>query len=213
MADPQRYGVHRIEAYRIAHALALRIESMVDKLPVPDRFDRGDQAKRSSGSVPAQIVEGYGLRKYKDQFLLYLHRALASADETKEHVDHLFEAGKLKNAAEYVGLEAECRKLSAKLGAFICGVERNHSLPYYLRSDSLPKATPGKQKRNSRRSSDKSGLAHRRADPIRRPHRESRTDTSESGPTQADLGSASLDPGRRPHRESRIKNRESGTTH
>jgi four helix bundle protein len=132
MSNPHRYGYRRIEAYRIAHALAVRIDAMTLTLPPKERFEEAQQIRKSSKSVPAQIAEGYALRKYKDEFLHYLHRALGSADETREHLRILRETGSLEDRALYTSLASECDKLTAKLGAFIRGVERNHTTPYYL---------------------------------------------------------------------------------
>ena len=93
MADPDRFGYKRLEVYQLAHALANRIDAMTCRLPRHRRFEEGEQVRKSSKSVSAQIVEGYGHRKYKAEFLHYLHRALASADETHEHLDFLYETG------------------------------------------------------------------------------------------------------------------------
>ena len=133
MADPERYGYKRLEVYQLAHAFGIRIHAMTMKLPGFEFFGEGDQIRKSSKSTSAQIVEGYGLRKYRDEFLHYLHRALASSDETREHLDYLFETRSLKDAAEHAALGADCDRLNGKLGRFIIGVERHHSRPYYLR--------------------------------------------------------------------------------
>jgi len=132
MADPTNFGYRRLDVYQLAHALGIRIHAMTRKLPSFERFEEGSQVRRSCKSVSALIVEGYALRKHRDEFLHYLHRALASADETKEHLDYLYETGSLKDSSVYSGLAADCEKLSAQSGRFIIGVERSHSSPYYL---------------------------------------------------------------------------------
>lgn len=135
MADPDRFGFRSLEIYRLSHSLGVRIHAMTKKLPSFETFEQASQIRRSSKSVSALIVEGYGLRKYRDEFLHYLHRAIASADETREHLGYLYDTGSLKDAAEYSGLATDCEKLSAKIGRFIVGVERDHSKPFYLRAD------------------------------------------------------------------------------
>src|SRR5262245_33642603 len=102
------------------------------KLPWLELREEGSQIRRSSKSVSAQIVEGYRLRKYRDEYLHYLHRAVASADETLEHLDFLIETGSLRDLPEHSHLASECNKLVAKLTKFIVGVEQMHSKPFFL---------------------------------------------------------------------------------
>jgi four helix bundle protein len=97
-------------------------------------FEEGAQVRRSSKSVTALLIEGYRLRKHRNEFLHYLHRAAASADENLEHLDYLHETGSLGDKSVYTELRTEGKCVLLKLNTFILGVERNHSVPYYLRS-------------------------------------------------------------------------------
>ena len=134
MADPNVRGCRDLEVYKLAHSLALKIHPMTLRLPHFEMIEEGSQIRRSSKSASTQIVEGYRHRKYKDEFLHYLHRALGSADETREHLDYLHETGSLKgDGSEYQYLASCSEKLVAKLNQFIIGVERNHTKPFYLR--------------------------------------------------------------------------------
>jgi four helix bundle protein len=132
MTEADRQGCRRLEVYQIAHALGVRIHAMTLKLPWFENREEGSQIRRSSKSVSAQIVEGYRLRKYRDEYLHYLHRAAASADETREHLDYLVETGSLRDLAEYSYLATQANNLVAKLTRFIVGVERDHSKPFFL---------------------------------------------------------------------------------
>ena len=143
MADPAKFGYLRLEVYRLSHDLSLKMDSMTRKLPFLEKSKAADQIQRSSKSVPALIVEGYARRRHKAAWLNYLDQALGSADETRQHLECLFQTGVLKNSAEYSKLSAACEKLSAKLGAFIKGVEKHHSLPYYLRDCREPGSKNG----------------------------------------------------------------------
>ena len=134
MADPEKYGFRRLEIYKLAHALGVRTHAMSLRLPWFEQREEASQVRRSSKSVSSQIIEGYGVRKYRDEFLHYLHRAAASSDETQGHLDYLFETGSLKDSAEYKALLDGYEKLSASIGRFIIGVERDHSKPFYLRA-------------------------------------------------------------------------------
>ena|SRR5688572_16774481 len=128
-------GYQGVEVYHFAHGLAVRIHAMTLQLPGFERFEEATQIRKSSKSSVVQIVEGCGLRKYRDEFLHYLHRAKASADETRELLRLLHETGSLADTGLYSALAAECDKLTAKMGSFIISVEKNHSLPFYLRPD------------------------------------------------------------------------------
>ena len=89
----------QIEVYTEAKKLAVDIHKMtLDELPYFELYEQGRQIRRSSKSVAANIVEGYGRRRYKNQFILYLTYAIASLDETKCHLEILSETGSPQGA-------------------------------------------------------------------------------------------------------------------
>jgi four helix bundle protein len=51
------------------------------KLPKFELYETGSQIRRSMKSVKANIVEGYGRRYYKNDFIRFIIYALASTDE------------------------------------------------------------------------------------------------------------------------------------
>ncbi|GAJ24691.1 unnamed protein product, partial [marine sediment metagenome] len=55
------------------------------------------QIRRSSKSVKSNIVEGFGRRRYKQEFIKFLTYSLASCDETTAHLDTLYETKALKD--------------------------------------------------------------------------------------------------------------------
>jgi four helix bundle protein len=153
MSDPAKFGYLRLEVYHLSQDLSVRMDATSRKLPYAGKSKVADQIQRSSASVPALIVEGYARRRYKAAWLNYLDQALGSADETRQHLECLFQTGALKNWAEYSALAAACEKLSAKLGAFIKGVEKHHTLPYYLRDcQGAPQSEIGRSERASKRA-------------------------------------------------------------
>ncbi|MCZ6777265.1 MAG: four helix bundle protein [Ignavibacteria bacterium] len=79
-------GYKKLEVYQLAHRLAVEVHKMSLGLPKHELYEQGSQIRRSSKSVSAQIVEGFSLRKNKNEFLQYLNRAYASATETLEHL-------------------------------------------------------------------------------------------------------------------------------
>lgn len=132
MPDEKGDGCRQLEIYKIAHDLGVRIHAMPLRLPWFEQYEEARQIRRSSKSVSVQLVEGYRQRKYRDEFLHYLHRAAGSADETREHLDYLHQTGSLKDPKEYAFMAAESAKFLSKLINFTTGVERNHSKPFYL---------------------------------------------------------------------------------
>jgi four helix bundle protein len=71
-------------------------------------------------------VEGYGRRRYKQEFIRFLVFAHASCGETIDHLEVLFETGSLTNEIVYRDLSAQLDLLSRKLNVFIDSVERLH---------------------------------------------------------------------------------------
>jgi len=117
----------KLEVYRIAHALGLRVHALTLKLPKHEMYEEGSQTRRSSKSVSAQIVEGHALRQYKAEYLHYLGRSYGSAEETIEHLLYLQETGSASR------VEDECRLLFQEYGVlcrklfnYMQSVEKEH---------------------------------------------------------------------------------------
>jgi len=100
-------------------------------------YEEGSQIRRSSKSVAAQIVEGYCLRKYRNDFLLYLLRAYASAEETNEHLELLFETKSIRDQERYRALRDDYELLCKKLYRLIQSVGETHEKPYSVREDKV----------------------------------------------------------------------------
>ena len=115
-----------LEIYQIAHKLAVDIHMMTLQLPNFEMYEEGSQIRRSSKGVSSCIVEGYGRKRYKKDFLRYLTFAQASNDETKEHLDFLFETGSLKDEKAYNQFRDEYKVLGRKIYSFMKAVESGH---------------------------------------------------------------------------------------
>src|ERR1700751_352262 len=98
----------------------------LQNLPKFEMFEEASQIRRSAKSISANIVEGYGRRRYKQEFIRFLVFAHASCDETIEHLEMLFETGSLTNEVIYDNLSAQLDLLGRKLNVFIHSVERSH---------------------------------------------------------------------------------------
>ncbi len=116
-----------LEIWKLARETAIAVHRMtLDNLPKFEMYEEGSQIRRSAKSISANIVEGYGHRRYKQEFIRFLVFAHASCDETIEHLEMLFETGSLTNELVYRDLSAQLDLLGRKLNVFIETVERSH---------------------------------------------------------------------------------------
>jgi four helix bundle protein len=116
-----------LEIWKLARETAIAVHRMtLQNLPKFEMYEEASQIRRSAKSISANIVEGYGRRRYKQEFIRFLVFAHASCDETIEHLEMLFETGSLTNELVYRDLSAPLDLLGRKLNVFIDSVERSH---------------------------------------------------------------------------------------
>lgn len=96
------------------------------ELPKHEMYEEGSQIRRSIKSVKSTIVEGYGRRRYKQEFIRFLTYAIASNDETIDHLETLFGTKSLADKELYETLHAKLKILGKKLNLFIQSVDREH---------------------------------------------------------------------------------------
>jgi four helix bundle protein len=117
----------KLEIWQLSREIAVGIHELtLNLIPKFEMFETGCQIRRSSKSVKSLIVEGYGRRQYKQDFLKYLIFAIASNDETIDHLETLFETGSLKDKNVYDRLHDKIDLLGKKLNVFIESVKREH---------------------------------------------------------------------------------------
>jgi four helix bundle protein len=114
-----------LDIYKESKRLAVEVHRISLTLPKFELYEEGGQIRRSSKSVAAMIVEGYGRRRYKADFIKYLVYSQSECDETIVHLDFLFETGSLQNKELYEKLKQEYEMLSKKINKFIQWVEEN----------------------------------------------------------------------------------------
>lgn len=87
-------------------------------------YELGSQLRRSSDSVPTTIVEGYGRKKYKADFVKFLSYSYASCLETVFHIEKITKLYPeiLTDKQEFIN---KYNVLSAKIYNFIKDVEEN----------------------------------------------------------------------------------------
>jgi four helix bundle protein len=117
----------KLEIWQLARDLSIEIHKMTFALPKFEQFEEGQQIRRSSKTVRSCIVEGYGRRRYKADYIKFLIYSLSSNDETVDHLETLFETGSLKGEILYNSLHEKLQKLGKKLNNFIQAVELNHN--------------------------------------------------------------------------------------
>jgi four helix bundle protein len=116
-----------LEIWKLARQIATAVHRMtLQNLPKFEMYEEASQIRRSAKSVSANIVEGYGRRRYKQEFIRFHVFAHASCNETIEHLELLFETGSLTNEVLYRDLSAQLDLLGRKLNVFIDSVERSH---------------------------------------------------------------------------------------
>jgi four helix bundle protein len=116
-----------LEVWQLARELVVAIQEMtLTKLPKFEMFEEGAQIRRAIKSVKSNIVEGYGRRRYKQEFIRYIDYALASCDETADHLDTLIATKSFKDSAIAEQLNAKLDELGRKLNLFLQSIERGH---------------------------------------------------------------------------------------
>jgi four helix bundle protein len=107
----------------MAKKLAIQVHRFTRKLPDFEKYEIGSQVRRSSMSIKDTIVEGYGRRKYKAEYIKYLTYAHASCDETTSQLETINEL--YPEFQEISELIKEYYDLGRKINSYISYVENN----------------------------------------------------------------------------------------
>ena len=86
-------GYRELDIYKVSFDLFLKTHKESFRLPKYETYEIGSQLRRSSGSIPANIVEGYGRSVYKQEYIRFLIFSHASNNETLCHLEgiiHLY---------------------------------------------------------------------------------------------------------------------------
>jgi len=116
-----------LEIYQTSYRLAIKVHRMTLTLPKYEMYEQGSQVRRSTKSIKDNIVEGYGRKRYKQEFIRYLVFAHASSDEAISQltmIDEIhFESKKLTE------LISEYEILGRRIYKFMEYVEQNWNEP------------------------------------------------------------------------------------
>ena len=117
-----------LDIWKLAHELTVLIHDMtLSDLPKFEMYETGSQIRRSSKSVKSNIVEGYGRRFYKNEFIHFLIIAHASNDETIDHLKTLYSTKSLTDKDKFQSILNKQNELGRKLNHFIESVRLKHN--------------------------------------------------------------------------------------
>ncbi len=117
----------KLEIWQLARELTIDIHKITFLLPKFEQFEESKQIRRSSKTVRSCIVEGYGRRMYKADFIKFMIYSLSSNDETIDHLEILFETKSLSDEILYNSLHQKLEKLGKKINNFLQSVQRSHN--------------------------------------------------------------------------------------
>ena len=111
-----------LDIYKLSYELALKVHKMSLKLPNYELYEEGSQVRRSSKGVTSCIVEGYGRKKYKADFIKFPTYSHASCDETILHLSFIKDTSNA-NVEDTQSLIDIYNDLGGKINNFIRYVE------------------------------------------------------------------------------------------
>ncbi len=115
-----------LDIWKLSRELVIDIHKMTLALPKFEKFEVGSQIRRSSKTVKSTIVEGYGRRYYKKEFIKFIIYALSSNDETIDHLETLFETKSLNDEELYNNIHERLEKLGKMINNFLNSLIENH---------------------------------------------------------------------------------------
>ena len=116
-----------LSIYQLSDDLVIRIHKMSLGLPHFEKYEVGSQIRRSIKSVKSNIVEGYGRRRYKSEFIRFIVMAQSSNDESIYHLETLFKTKSLKDEILYSELKKDLVRLGKEINNFIQALEIKHN--------------------------------------------------------------------------------------
>ena len=114
-----------LEIYIESKALAIEVHAMSLQLPKFELYEEGSQVRRSSKSITASIVEGYGRRRYKGDYIKFLVYSQSECDETIVHLEFLLETKSASDPEKTKSLIQKYDRLSMKINRFTQWVDDN----------------------------------------------------------------------------------------
>ena len=126
--DTTSFGYKKLRIWELARELVIEIHRMtLSALPRFEMHEEGSQIRRSVKSVKSNIVEGYGRRRHKPEYIRFLDYAYASTLETIDHLETLNETESFRDTDLFTSLHERLTQLSKSIYLFTRGVETHHN--------------------------------------------------------------------------------------
>lgn len=119
----------KLQIWILAREVVIEVHEMSLKLPKFELFGEGSQIRRSSKTTKSTIVEGYGRRRYKQDWIKFIVYSLSSNDETMDHLENLWDTKSLTSESVFIPLKNKIEKLGKMLNGFLKTVEAEHQSP------------------------------------------------------------------------------------
>ncbi len=112
-------GFIRWDVFQRAYKASLEIHHLSLRLPREEQYGLGDQLRRASKSIPANLAEGYARRASQAELNRFVQMAIGSADETRVWLRYCFDLG-------YLSKEEWCRLKSeyCEIGKMLAGLSK-----------------------------------------------------------------------------------------
>jgi four helix bundle protein len=116
-----------LEIWKLANELVVEVHVMtLTQLPKFEMYETGSQIRRSSKSVKSNIVEGYGRRVYKQEYIHFLTIAIASNSETIDHLETLFSTDSSQDERVFKSLTAKYDLLGKMIYNYIASIRNDY---------------------------------------------------------------------------------------
>ncbi len=76
-----------LDVYNEGYQLALIVHKITRTFPRSEYYELGSQMRRAAFSIPANIAEGWGKRRFPKEMKHHLDIAIGSAAEMEVHID------------------------------------------------------------------------------------------------------------------------------
>ena len=111
-----------LDIYNLAFEYSIQVHHASLKMPKFELYEQGSQVRRSSKSIKDNIIEGYGRRRYKQDFIKFLTYSHASLLECKGQLETIQVLYTIEAVPELID---KYDTLGAKIFNFIIYVEKH----------------------------------------------------------------------------------------
>ena len=119
----------KLQIWILSREVVIEVHQMSLNLPKFELYEEGSQIRKSSKTTKATIVEGYGRRRYKQDWIKFIVYALSSNDETLDHLENLWDTKSLTDQMIFMSLKNKIEILGKMLNKFLQAIEEEHQSP------------------------------------------------------------------------------------